>query len=155
MLRSNGWTVLSFSYPKWFLIFSVNLVTVSDFRNSYDFEICNAMVFRARIDLLPPMLIHFSSSIMQSGVTNYCSHTFSSCFTFVRVFVVLFMRVSRFHVHLTYQWLFVRFVNVFLFTFFVFWAAAVAAAGSGSGGGWLLLLREREDIGGIVTWSRN
>jgi hypothetical protein len=41
-----------------------------------------AVVYRDRIDLLPSMLNHFPSSIVQSAVTNYGSYTFSSCFTF-------------------------------------------------------------------------
>jgi hypothetical protein len=35
----------------------------------------------------------------QSAVTNYGSYTFSSCFTFVRVFIVLFARASRSRFH--------------------------------------------------------
>jgi hypothetical protein len=38
------------------------------------------------VKILPPMLTIFPSCIVQSAVTNYVSYTFSSCFTFVRVF---------------------------------------------------------------------
>ena len=51
---------------------------------------------------------------------NYSSYTFSSCFMFVRVFVVLFARVSRFNVMISVliTWFFFTFDTVCLILFF-------------------------------------
>jgi hypothetical protein len=58
---------------------------------------CISSVSGPHRPITPYVKPFFPSSIVQSTVTNYGSYTFSSCFTFVRVFLALFARASRFN----------------------------------------------------------